>query len=677
MTVPGHSWLLPAAIVYLLVPGHPDVTHHGLPLGQAGFVALLALTAAWWWLRDSPAHPAARAATLVVAGAVATKVAIAIAVTPSGWLAEYHTTQDFSGRVERSTDFPSLGATRIDRQLSFEDTTFPVHFFNDIGFNVGVRRESTEPFSVRWLGYVDAVDRLTLTGQARGQVEVRIDDRLVDLPVIVEPGEHQIEVRYAKPANTDGLFRLEPGDAAGATRAWRVGQVTPWPSSARQRQLARVLAVVAVLLHGLVAFALAVVLPRMMLAKSLDVLNDLRRRGAAALDTVVIPGVILLAVVQGLWQSRHLVDRVWSLSGGDDWWAFEALGRDALLTGPLINGSGVPGAFNVYPAYIYFVAAVHRVIGESLAGVILANFALLGVATVLVYRLAREFVSPRGALIALAWLWVVEQMAFVRYYTVTLLSENLFLPCVAATLYLLVRYDRGGSWRTLCGAAVCGGLATITRPTMLLFLPLAVIVTATGALQRHGWRRAVLTAAALGVVWMATISPITLRNYLVSGEPVLVTTGQGQTFLDYNAPSGDTTKYYANFTGTNLSALKTLLWILWDHPRETLALWGAKVGFSLGMVHWRGSAVHPELILTSLLYVAALVLCPQARTWSALIVHAFVVTHLLTLLLSVPWNYGYRMLLAMYLVMPVFAAGAISDRVLGRSPSEAAGPVPA
>jgi hypothetical protein len=659
----GGSWLLPAALLYLVLPGHPDVTHHGLPLGQAGFVALLALIGAWWWLAGVPSLPIARTATLVVTGAAAAKLAIAMMVTPSGWLAQYHATPDFTGRIERSTDFPDIGATRIDPQLSFEDTTFPVHFFNDIGFNAGFRRESTEPFSVRWRGYLETPDPMTLSVEARGRVEVRIDDRPAELPATVAPGAHVIEVRYAKPANTDGLFRLGPGDAGG-TRPWRLGEVTPWPASTGQRRQTRVLAVVALLLHGLVACALAVVLPQMVVAKSLVVMHDLRRRGAAAAGALAIPLVMLLATLQGLWQSRHLVGRVWSLTGGDDWWAFEALARDALLNGPLVNGSGVPGPFNVYPGYIYLVAAVHRVVGESLAGVVLTNFVLLGAATVFVYRLAREFVSPRGALFALGWLLVLEQMAFVRYYTVTLLSENLFFPLVAATVYFLVRHDRDGAWGTLCGAAVCGGLATVTRPTLLLYLPVAMVFAGVAAHRRHGPQRAPAAALVLAVLWMASISPITLRNYLVSGDPVLVTAGQGRTFIDYNAPPGDdNAKYYENFTGSNLSALKTLLWILWDHPRDTLAFWGVKVGFSLGMVHWRGSAVHPELILTSLLYAAAIALCPVARSRRALIVHAFIATHMLTLLLSVPWNYGYRMLLAMYLVMPVFAAGAMSDRI--------------
>ena len=211
----------------------------------------------------------------------------------------------------------------------------------------------------------------------------------------------------------------------------------------------------------------------------------------------------------------------------------------------------------------------------------------------------------------MAWLLVLEQLDFVRYYTVTLLSENLFFLLVAATLYLFVRFANRGGWVWLAGAAVCGGLATGTRPTMLLYLPLAILLAAVIAMRRDGWRAAAGAGLLVASLWLVGVAPFTLRNYLVSGTPVLVTAGQGRTFLDYNLPPGtneENGKYFQSFTGTNAAALKTLLWILWDHPSYTLRNWGHKIGFSLGMTHWMGLAPHPEFVLTSLLYLAAIIL---------------------------------------------------------------------
>lgn len=671
-----------AAALYLIAPGHPDAFLNGLPLGQAGTSILILLIAAWAWTRGSGSPRPRPVFVQVVVVAIVLKVAVSAVTLHSGWLAEYYANDQFTPPVQRSLDFRDLTATRIDRELRFVDTQFPVHFFNSVPFNFGVRREETEPFSVRWRGYVHNDEPLTLAAESRGDLEMLVDDRPADPTAAVGPGEHVIEVRYRKPRNTQGLVLVGPRDAGGSLREWRAGEVTPLPASASRRAMTRMLVVVAWVLHAIVAAVLIAGAGPSLAAKARAAWLMTRANPVQGLHHWVAPVVLVGLTAQGFWKSRHLVGHVWTLTGGDDWWAFESNARDVVLNGWLMNnGAATGGAFNVYPGYGYFLGAVHVLTGESLAGVVLANFVALAAATIFVYGLARMLTTPLAAYVAVGWVLALEQLDFVRYYTVTLLSENLFFLLVAATLYLLVRFTQSRGWWWLAGGAVCGGLATATRPTMLLYLPVVAVVIGGAVLVRDGWRRGAAAALLLATLWMIAISPITLRNYLVSGSPVLVTAGQGRTFLDYNLPPGgadQNLKYYQSFSGTNLSALKTLLWILWDHPEPTLRLWGFKVAFSLGMVHWMGNTPHPELVLTSVLYLTAIVLVPAARSSGALIVHAFVVTHLATLLLTTPWNYGYRMLLAMFMVMPIFV-GALFARpleawLLRRRPAGSAAP---
>ena len=73
-----------------------------------------------------------------------------------------------------------------------------------------------------------------------------------------------------------------------------------------------------------------------------------------------------------------------------------------------------------------------------------------------------------------------------------------------------------------------------------------------------------------------------------------------------------------------------------------------------------GRCSAPGVVITSFLYLAAILLVRSARTIEALIVHAFVATHLATLLLTAPSNYGYRMLLAMFMLMAIFAAALLA-----------------
>jgi hypothetical protein len=209
---------------------------------------------------------------------------------------------------------------------------------------------------------------------------------------------------------------------------------------------------------------------------------------------------------------------------------------------------------------------------------------------------------------------------------------------------------------------------------MQLYLAVATLLVAAAARQ-HGWRKAIAAAALFAALSMATISPITMRNYVVSGSPVLVTAAQGRSFIYYALPevTPETRKYWENFTGGNLSSITILLRILWEYPGDTLAGWGRKIGFSLGMVHWAdGVSPHPELVVTSLLYLAAIVMLRQSRTLPAWLIHAFIFTHLATLLLSLPWNYGYRLLLPMYLLMPIFVGALLAAPVERRRQRRAA-----
>jgi hypothetical protein len=374
------------------------------------------------------------------------------------------------------------------------------------------------------------------------------------------------------------------------------------------------------------------------------------------------PLVVGALLAQGLWKSRHLVDRVWTMSGGDDWLNYEMTARDGALYGLIMSQGGVIGhgqPFSLYPGYAYFLTFVHQLTGESLAGVVLMNFVLLAVATLIAHRIARHLIGPVAALGGLMWLLLLEQADFVRYYTVTLFSENLYFVLAAATVLFLVRHHRSGRASDLVVAAVAGALASWTRPSMMLLLPFAVLGILLARRRADGWYRSTFGAVMFAAVWMASLAPITIRNYIMSGRAVLLTAGQGATFVAYNMPVNDP-MYFKGFDGTLLSSTLILIRMLFDYPLISLSNYGLKAGFSLGMVHWMGNGtMHPELIATTLLYLVAVIALPPMRSLPALPLHAFVVTHVVTLMLTMPSNYGYRMILPAFVFMSL-GAGAIS-----------------
>ncbi len=653
-------WFLVAlAAAYALAPGAPDVPLNGIPIGQTGVVTLVLLIGTWLWTRRK-AKPAAMWLAVLFIALIAIKFTIA-AVTPRfGWLASYYANESFEPPAERSIDFRGLPATRIDRALLFKETEFPVHFFNNREYNTGVYRETTLPFSVQWTGHVRTTADEMFAGQltTNGRAELLVDGArqalitglgqtaVGDFALALKPGDHVIEIRYQKPADTAPLLLLEQspgipfltgrilplssGQAAKFSESLSLGQAAGW------------------LLHAVALVAIVSALWPGLRATRLTPLP-------------IAPAVVGVLLAQGVWKSRHLVDHVWTMSGGDDWLNYEMSARDVVLNGLMMTQGGVIGRgqpFSLYPGYAYFIAFAHWLTGESLAGVVLLNFVLLALATLVAYRISVLLLGPIPALGGLIWLMLIEQADFVRYYTVTLFSENLYYVLVATTVLFLVKHHQRGRTRDVIIAGVAGALASWTRPSMMLFLPFAALTILLIQWRAVGVRRSLVDAVVFGSVWMAALLPITIRNYIMSGRAVLLTAGQGASFVAYNMPVDDKS-YFAGFDGTLFNSATILVRMFIDHPLISIRNYATKAGFSLGMVHWMGSGtIHPELIATSLLYFASIVLIRGMRAAASLPLHFFVLTHIVTLMLTMPSNYGYRMILPAFVFMSL-GAGAL------------------
>ena len=145
-------------LIYLLVPGHPDLPGRGIPLGVSEIVLLAVIVTLWTWSRSAASTERTPwASILVIVVAAALKMTLAFASYPTGWLAQYYANDALQPPMERSTEFlpGAIGgraaATRIDRRLDFRDTQFPVHFFNGTGSGTGLAAKSPirSPFAGR------------------------------------------------------------------------------------------------------------------------------------------------------------------------------------------------------------------------------------------------------------------------------------------------------------------------------------------------------------------------------------------------------------------------------------------------------------------------------------------------------------------------------------------------
>jgi len=650
------------AAVYFVLPAHGAFLG-GLPLGPAATVcvALVAITVACFGRLAVPAWSSAIATPALIV-LIAARVAIAAVAVPAGWSGAYFSNATLAGEPEWSSDFRMHGSTRIDGAIDFHDDTFPAFYLNDYEFDRGSRREVTEPMSVEWRGAFVAASsqRLRLALTARGDMSVLVDGRPVAAiaastvvqraaaDVALAPGPHAVTVQYVKPPDTDGRVALAATtiDASGRAAPLRVwpqslsnSEPPSWPAAAGRALDA---AVLAVWLFALIAAVRAA--------------PPTRSSAAAAVTLIALS-------LQGIWQARQFAGRVLTLSQGDDWFGFESRARDVLHHGPMMmlgEPTGQGHAYFYHPLYCYFLAVVHALTGESLFGPVFLQFVILGVVAVLMWRFAADLFGDTAATIGAAALVALFELDFVRYYTVTLLSENIYILTVTMTLAHFARWVRGGRRRDVVLMAVWGGISSMTRPAMMMFFVPAVALVALLALLRTRTITAAAAAAALAaVVWLGTISPATVRNWVASHRLVLVSEGFAGGFIAYNLPASADANAYSDLTAGPVKSLLMLASLAIRFPREFFAIQLHKIGFSLGMVHWAGGyRPHPELVAVTVLYVLMLVAAPTMRARELWPVHAFVVAHVISMGLTLPWNYGYRLILPPFVYTTCFSAAA-------------------
>jgi 4-amino-4-deoxy-L-arabinose transferase-like glycosyltransferase len=191
-----------------------------------------------------------------------------------------------------------------------------------------------------------------------------------------------------------------------------------------------------------------------------------------------------------------------------------------------------------YPAFLALVAAVAglRTMPSDVPAAVKIAQALVGVAGVwLVAAIARRSAGARAATVA-AWLAAIyPPLVWISAYA---LSEALYWTLALAAVWVLgavtdVRGDgdaRNAGW-TIGAAGALAGLAALTRPAMLFFLPLAAILLVRRA---PGLRLGVVRAAVFAGAAVAAIAPWTARNGLVHGRFVLIASEGGVTFWTGN-----------------------------------------------------------------------------------------------------------------------------------------------
>lgn len=183
------------------------------------------------------------------------------------------------------------------------------------------------------------------------------------------------------------------------------------------------------------------------------------------------------------------------------------------------------------PGYPFFLAGVYSASGLT------QRFA----AARLIQALMGACLAPLTALLALR-LGLVRRTALLAggivavypilvFYPLALASENLFIVLLLAGMILLLEAIERGRTATTVGAGLLLGLATLTRSTLIVFLPMGALALLRGV----GPRKAIV----FSLVACLTLVPWAVRNSLVLGRPAFIENSLGYNlFVSYH-PRGN------------------------------------------------------------------------------------------------------------------------------------------
>jgi 4-amino-4-deoxy-L-arabinose transferase-like glycosyltransferase len=205
----------------------------------------------------------------------------------------------------------------------------------------------------------------------------------------------------------------------------------------------------------------------------------------------------------------------------------------AIAQGHLI----APTAHFLSPLYCYFVGLVYAVFGVDLDAVRLAQCVIGSFSCVLLYWIGRQAFSEIVGIVSGLFLAVYGLHI---YYTEIILPTVLVVFLNLTFLLLLSITPSKLTPARAAGAGVILGLAALAKANSLLLVGVTIAVL-WWQHRKAGYGRFLRLGIPLVAGAFLAIMPVTVHNYVVSGEFVLITTTAGRNLLKGNGPQADGT----------------------------------------------------------------------------------------------------------------------------------------
>ncbi|MFH1990705.1 MAG: glycosyltransferase family 39 protein [Patescibacteria group bacterium] len=158
------------------------------------------------------------------------------------------------------------------------------------------------------------------------------------------------------------------------------------------------------------------------------------------------------------------------------------------------------------PGYPLFLALIYLIFHSFLPamffGALIAAFA-----APLIYLIAGEIFSEKTAFTA-GILSAIEPLGL--FLGVSILTEGVFTPVLLFSVYCFVKYLKTSNQRNLWGASALLGGATLIRPIMFYFWPVAILFIIYK--ERFDWRSVIRKAGVFVAIFFLILSPWMIRN---------------------------------------------------------------------------------------------------------------------------------------------------------------------
>jgi hypothetical protein len=618
------------------------------------------------------------------------KVVIGTQALMHGLPGSYFDNTRYQGAAEQSTEFRGEPWTRRERRLSFGGDEFPVYFLNDVQrfnfFGPEAEKRRTLPFSVRWDGavFVPASGSYQVWLTASGPATLSVDGKQVAsvdadgretavVRLTLDKGSHPIRVSYIRRPQRSPDLKVE-WDALGGRQALASPYVFPSAVTEQQWDRDGLFEIVAKVLDGVYLSMVGLAGLGLVAGAALRA-TYARPRSWESVERPLLGAFLVATYVMAALPGLDRVDKLTLLGGGQDWLTHESFARDILLNGPLMTLGkplGEGRTFYAQPFYPYALAAMHWLTGEDQFGAMTLQVFGVGVAGVLLYFLAKRLFGLPAALGTFAVFLVLDQR-HLDWVARRLLSEPVYFVVLPALLLLLVRCL--DEWRRsdMVLAGLLLGLAVVTRGPTLLMVPFVAAILWVG-LRRAGLSRAIVTnrLAVLFAIAALIVVLVPIRNQIVAGQPSLVASSGGVNLQKLHRPTPRVRlslaqdRWFAPYI-QDAPTRETVEFILQDpagYIESCILLAAYTLGYGAAIDESQ-ITVWPDLVFLNLLYLGSILFLRSARSLRAALLHAFVATHFVTMVLFVPYDYDNRLVLPMYLPMAVFGGYALARAVQG------------